>query len=199
VGFKILPTSRSTRATLRASTACRRGGSPALDEETIREFLAAEYPRLVGAVALVCGSRAVAEDAVEEALARAWERSERGERIESLRAWVAKVALNIVRSGFRRLLVERRVRARLVETDRVPTVTRAEMAIDLVRALKGLPRRQREATILRYYLDMDVREIADALGVKEGTAKTTLHRARNALAVALGESHLEEADDVAEP
>jgi RNA polymerase sigma-70 factor (ECF subfamily) len=175
------------------------GGSPELDEETIREFLAAEYPRLVGAVALVCGSRAVAEDAVEEALARAWERSERGERIENLPAWVAKVALNDVRSGFRRLLVERRVRARLVEADPTPRVAQTDEAIDLSRALERLPQRQREATVLRYYLDMDVRQVAAALGIKEGTAKTTLHRARSALATALGESVVDEVTDRAGP
>lgn len=157
-----------------------------LDEQTIRDFLAADYPRLVAAVALTCGSRAVAEDAVEEALARAWERSERGERIQSLSAWVMKVALNLVRSGFRRMRVERRIRSQLPTRDPRPTVAGAESAMDVARALAKLPRRQREATVLRYYLDLDVREIASVLGVKEGTAKTTLHRARQALTAALG-------------
>ena len=136
---------------------------------------------------------------MEEALARAWERSERGERIDSLRAWVAKVALNEVRSGFRRFMVERRVRARLVDPDRTPSVLARDAAIDLGRALERLPRRQREATILRYFLDMDVREVAETLRIKEGTAKTTLHRARNALAAALGEEELEEANEHAGP
>ncbi|TMK96344.1 MAG: SigE family RNA polymerase sigma factor, partial [Actinobacteria bacterium] len=67
-----------------------------MDEQTIRGFLATDYPRLVAAVSLACGSRAAAEDAVQEALARAWER---GEHIEALRAWVMKVAINLVRSG----------------------------------------------------------------------------------------------------
>ncbi len=61
----------------------------------------------------------------------------------------------------------------------------------------ALPRGQREATVLRYYLDLDVAEVAMALRVGEGTAKTTLHRARRALATALGEETLEEANDVA--
>lgn len=62
-------------------------------------------------------------------------------------------------------------------------------------ALAALPRRQREATVLRYYLGLDVAEVATALGVTEGTAKTTLFRARQALAIALGD-HDEEAQDV---
>ena len=152
---------------------------------------------------MISGSRAVAEDAVQEALARAWERSERGERIESLKAWVTTVAMNLVRSGFRRLMVERRARQRSGPggwpgaADGMPSVPGAEQALDVRRALMSLPRRQREATVLRYYLDLDVAEVARALKINEGTAKTTLHRARRALAAALGDERLEEANDVA--
>jgi RNA polymerase sigma factor (sigma-70 family) len=148
---------------------------------------------------MVCGSRATAEDAVEEALARAWERSGRGERIESLRAWVFKVATNLVKSGFRRLAAERRAKALLEggggrhRADGLSSTDRSDQLVDLRRALAKLPARQREATVLRYYLDMDVREIAQALGVNEGTAKTTLFRARQALAQELGEPDQEEA------
>jgi RNA polymerase sigma-70 factor, ECF subfamily len=157
---------------------------------------------VVAGIALISGSRAAAEDAVQEALARAWERSERGERIESLKAWVTTVAMNQVRSGFRRLRAERRARQRSGPGGRddvggLPTVPGVEQAVDVRRALMALPRRQREATVLRYYMDLDVAEIARALRVNEGTAKTTLHRARRALAAALGEGTLEEANDVA--
>ena len=46
---------------------------------------------------------------------------------------------------------------------------------------------QRTAVLLHYYLDSPVADIADALGVTEGTVKTQLHRGRQALAAALGE------------
>jgi RNA polymerase sigma-70 factor (ECF subfamily) len=200
---------RSTHDSLGASyrrrTSRSRAGdrSADLDEHTIRGFLATDYPKVVGAVALISGSRAAAEDAVQEALARAWERSERGERIESLKAWVMTVALNQVRSGFRRLRSERRARLRAGPgawtemAGGLPSVPGAERSVDVRRALSSLPRRQREATVLRYYLDLDVAEIARVLRINEGTAKTTLHRARRALAEALGEEDLEEANDVA--
>lgn len=169
-------------------------GSP-LDEHAIREFLATDYPRVVAGVALACGSYAAAEDAVQEAVARAWERSERGERIESPKAWVTTMAMNLARSNFRRAMAERRARGRL--TDRSASTARLDggARVDLERALAALPRRQREATVLRYYLDLDVREVAAALRVNEGSAKTTLHRARRALARALGDSENEEASD----
>ena len=164
-----------------------------VDEIALREFLHTAYPRLVAAVALVCGSRPTAEDAVQEALLRAWERSEKGEEIESLNAWVATVAMNLARSGLRRVRSERRARARL------HGLAASEPAgldrIDVERALSTLPRRQREAVVLRYYLRMDTREVAGALGINEGTVKSTLFRARTALASALGVREDEEAND----
>jgi len=170
-------------------------GGP-LDEATIREFLGNDYPRLVAGVAMVAGSRPAAEDAVQEALARAWERSERGERIDSLPAWVTGVAMNLSRSRFRRMRAEARARERIAATV-VPAdeVGAAGVRVDVRSSLAELPRRQREVTVLRYYLGMDVAEIAATLGVAEGTVKVSLHRARRALAEALGERELEEAND----
>lgn len=165
-----------------------------VDEIAIREFLHTAYPRLVAAVALVSGSRPGAEDAVQEALLRAWERSERGESIESLNAWVATVALNLARSALRRVVAERRARSRLARTI-LPGESPSSDRVDVERALGGLPRRQREAVVCRYYLGMDTKEIATVLKVHEGTVKSTLFRARAALARELGETDVEEAND----
>ncbi|MEX0985101.1 MAG: sigma-70 family RNA polymerase sigma factor [Actinomycetota bacterium] len=162
------------------------------DDTALREFLAADYPRIVTAVGLVAGSRAGAEDAVAEALARAWERSDRGEVIASVPAWVTRVALNLATSRWRRLRVEKNARDRLAPA---AIVSGPEDGIDIERALATLPRREREVTVLRYYLDLDVAGIAATLGISEGTVKTLLFRARKHLAAALGEHDLEEATD----
>ena len=84
-----------------------------MDEADVRLFLRDGYARLVGAVALVTGDLTSAEDAVQEAIVRAWERSDRGEQIVALDRWVAAVAMNLSRSGLRRLRVERLARPRL--------------------------------------------------------------------------------------
>jgi RNA polymerase sigma factor (sigma-70 family) len=154
-----------------------------VDEPAIHEFLHTEYPRLVAAVALVSGSRASAEDAVQDALVKAWERSEKGGEIDSLRAWVATVALNHSRSGVRRLLVERRARRPVAPEDAFEATDRS---LDVARALERLPRRQREAVVLRYYLRFDTKEVAEAMGVHDGTVKSNLARARATLAELLG-------------
>jgi RNA polymerase sigma factor (sigma-70 family) len=175
-----------------------REGRELLDEVTIREFLATTYPRLVAGVALITGSRAAAEDAVQEALARAWERSERGEQIESLPAWVMRVAMNLSKSKLRRMRVEAKHRnAPTASEGSVDPVEGSVSRIDVGRALADLPRRQRETTVLRYYVGLSVTEIARTLELHEGTVKTSLFRARKALAAALGEPAEEENDHVA--
>lgn len=180
-----------------ASIGCGRRELELIDEIAIREFLYVDYPRLVAGVALVAGSRPAAEDAVQEALVRAWERSERGEEIESLTAWVTVVSLNLARSRLRRVVAERRAKERMGSRAGTAVMGPLEAGerIDVLRALASLPRRQREATVLRYYLGLNVAEIASALGIHEGTAKTTLLRARQALAAALGERDMEEATE----
>ena len=180
-----------------ASIGCVERELELIDEIAIREFLHGDYPRLVAGVAMVAGSRPAAEDAVQEALARAWERSERGEEIESLTAWVTAVSLNLARSRLRRVVAERRAREHLASGAGTAALGPSDAGerIDVLRALAALPRRQREATVLRYYLGLNVAEVATALGIHEGTAKTTLFRARQALAAALGERDMEEATE----
>jgi len=154
-----------------------------VDEVELRSFLRERYPRLVGAVALVTGDLASAEDAVQEAVVRAWERSERGAQIASLDRWVAAVAFNLSRTRLRRLRVERLARPRLAG----PTVQEAPTGdrVDVALALAALPRRQREVAVLYYFLDLGTAEIADDMHTTEGTVKSQLFKARAHLADAL--------------
>ncbi len=161
-----------------------------LDDTTIRQFLREDYPRLVNAVALLTGDMSSAEDAVQEALVRAWIRSDRGEEIASLPAWIAVAAMNLARSRWRRILVERRVRTGGVAADEGSDAER----IDVRNALTALPRRQREVAVMRYFLQMSTHEVADALRVTEGTVKNSLSKARSALAVRLRIDEEEEHD-----
>ena len=67
--------------------------------------------------------------------------------------------------------------AHLVESDQVVRIIEAE--------IQRLPRRQREAFIMRYWQDMDVAETAAAMGCSEGSVKTHCSRATHTLANAL--------------
>ena len=159
----------------------------------IRDFLATTYPRLVAAVALITGNLAAAEDVVQEALARAWERSDRGEQIDSLPVWVTKVAVNLSKSRLRRRL-ESRAHDQLGAQRPSNLGNITEYDLDLDRALSELPRRQREVVVLHYYLGFDVKDMARSLGVSQGAVKTSLFRARQSIAAALGQDDSEEAD-----
>lgn len=157
---------------------------PLLDDATIRELLRSDYPRLVNAVALVSGSFAAAEDAVQEAIVRAWTSRE---SIESPAAWVAVAAMNLSRSAWRRSFAERRARERLGDAA-VGNPGTSDDRVDVARALAGLPRRQREVAVLRYFLQLSTDETATALGVGAGTVKNSLAKARVSLATALRET-----------
>jgi len=169
-------------------------------DERIRAFVADEYRQVVATVTLVCGSTATAEDAVQEALARAWEQTARGNEIDRLGAWVTTVALNLARSQMRRWRSERRARTKLgALRPEIHDVTGATGDAYAVRqALLDLPRRQREVTALRYYLGLDVRAIAEHLGIAEGTVKAMLFRARQSLAAALGDDDPDQEPDRAD-
>ena len=157
-----------------------------LTEGAIRAFVVEDYPRIVTGLSVMCGSRPAAEDAVQGALAKAWERSERGERIDELAAWVTVVARNSLRTWFRRARAERRARGALGrEGDPSQGTGVSDNRVDVVRALARLTKIQRETTVLHYYLGMTVAETGRALGVSEGTVKSTLHRARQILGPAL--------------
>ena len=114
--------------------------------------------------------------------------------MESLPGWVAAVALNLTRSGWRRAMAERRARGRLPE--RSGSVDPTEEHMDVARALEGLPRRQREVAVLRYLLEMSTAEVAAALRITEGTVKSSLARARAHLVEALAVHDTEVTNDV---
>jgi RNA polymerase sigma-70 factor (ECF subfamily) len=100
----------------------------------------------------------------------------------------------------RRWRSERRARTKLgALRPEIHDVTGASGDAYAVRqALLDLPRRQREVTALRYYLGLDVRAIAEHLGIAEGTVKAMLFRARQSLAVALGDDDPDQEPDRAD-
>jgi RNA polymerase sigma-70 factor (ECF subfamily) len=150
------------------------------------EFCRREYPRLVGSIGLIVGNIDVAADAVSEALARAWNRHQRGEDPEVLGAWIRVVALNIARSQHRHRLVEERHLPRLLPTVRANTDHEGwGLSVDVKNALANLPRRQREVAVLHFILDLSVDRIAEDLGLAPSTVKTSLQRARARLNAAL--------------
>lgn len=145
------------------------------------EFYAASFRRLVGQVYAMTGSLAEAEDAVQEACARAWQRWNKVREYNSPEAWVRTVAYRITVSSGRkarsRLLAHRRD-----DTDRgeVPGLNPDHLA--LMSALRQISAEQRRAIVLHYLVGLSVDEICDETSAPPGTVKARLARGRKALA-----------------
>jgi RNA polymerase sigma-70 factor (ECF subfamily) len=130
----------------------------------------------------LCGDRELAQDATQEAFARAlsrWRRL-RGERWAA--GWVMTTALNVARRSLRR-------GAPPPEPEPTPTVSHpdVEMLLDLRVAVRALPRRQQTAVVLYYLAGLPVAEVAGTMGCREGTVRAHLAKARTSLARDLGD------------
>ena len=141
-------------------------------------FFRQEYPTLVKALRLFLPSPQAAEDVAQEAMARAYRDWHQVRKFDAPRAWLYRVAFNLAKSSLRRRAIEVRF-ARIERTRRIDESVQMEritLRQDLRKALKELPRRQRQALILRYYLEMTIDETSVAMDCPAGTVKTLSHR-----------------------
>jgi RNA polymerase sigma-70 factor (ECF subfamily) len=154
------------------------------------EFYAVYSRRLLPALIAATGDPQEAQDCLQEAFTRAAARWKRVAACDSPEAWVRRVALNLAVDGHRR----RRTRWRLDQASRPPSPARppGETSLDVVRAVRQLPRQQREVIVLHYLLDMSVEEVARELSRPANTVKTQLVRARSRLLELLRLDHEEE-------
>jgi RNA polymerase sigma factor (sigma-70 family) len=67
-------------------------------------------------------------------------------------------------------------------------VLSGERRREVMQALRGLPDRQREVLVLRFYLDLPDTDIARDLGISPGTVRSTAYRALTALGRSLGDT-----------
>lgn len=155
----------------------------AATRERVAAFLDTDYVRVVGAVALATGDREHAEDAVQDALVKTLAGDTEP---QNLAGWITVVAINYVRQGWRREGAQARAYVRSVDFSANDTEeTQTVDAIAVHDAVTELPERQRLVVVLHYYEGLQVSEIAETLGVAEGTVKTQLHRGREHLSSVL--------------
>ncbi|WFB08697.1 SigE family RNA polymerase sigma factor [Streptomyces sp. LX-29] len=143
------------------------------------QFYAATAKRLVAAVYAATGDLSEAEDAVQEAYARAWQRWDRLTRDGDPTPWVRTVALRLAVSSWRR--ARNRMRAHLRHGPPADVPGLAPDRVALVDALRGLKPDQRTVVVLHHLLDLPIEQVARETGVSEGAVRTRLSRARKAL------------------
>ncbi len=150
---------------------------------TFELFYKSEFLSVLNAVRAFSGDTDLALDATQEAFSRAFARWRRLQERPWARGWVITTAMNVCRRSGR--LGQRRGkhgRANNPATQE-PGVER----LDLLAALRTLPPRQKQATVLFYVADLPLEGVADLMGLSEGAVKAHLSKARQALRLRLEE------------
>lgn len=158
-------------------------------DDDFEAFYQASYHRLVGQVTVLTGSLEDAEDAVQEAFARASTRWARLRDYDAPEAWVRRVALNLATSGLRRARRQLAALARLGAPAAEPARSTDRLAIEA--GLRRLPLHYRQVLVLHYGADLSVEHVAQQLRLPTGTVKSRLARARAVLGAYLDEGQEE--------
>jgi RNA polymerase sigma-70 factor (sigma-E family) len=147
------------------------------------------YQQLLRLAVLFLGDVPGAEDVVQEAYIRV-HGALRRRRIEDPVAYLRQTVVNLSRSDLRRRLIARK-HAQRAMPDAASAEDNAHSALarhEVIRALRSIPARQREAVVLRYWADLPESEVARLMGVSVGTVKGYTSRALARLGQLLGES-----------
>jgi RNA polymerase sigma-70 factor (ECF subfamily) len=157
------------------------------DDAAFDALFAELYPILVRSLTLAGGDAAA--DAVQDAFVQASLHWSRVSQLDNPSGWVWRVAVNRLANQRRGLRRRRAALERLEPPDDAGRAELDELDLDLAAAVRALPERQRTVTCLYYLADLPVGEVAEILGVSDGTVKSTLHDARAALKHKLGATH----------
>jgi RNA polymerase sigma-70 factor (ECF subfamily) len=158
------------------------------DREALAPLMERHYPRLYRLALSYVRNPDDALDVVQETFVKAFQKADRWDGSTQAGPWLSRVAVNQSIDRWRRNRRRQATFTPLAEGDHDESlaaggpdpdrrVLRREMRDRLSAALEGLPDRQRAVVVLRHYQEMSLDEIAQALGMRLGTVKSTLHRA----------------------
>jgi len=157
---------------------------PEGDREVFQQWVQPHLEHAAGYAYSLVGNHADAEDAVQEALWKAYRGLHSYDRARPFKGWWFAIVRNCCLDA----LQQRRARPRTVPVEQAHQVAArtAEAAEPLREALTKLTPLLREILQLRYFGGCSYRDLAEALGVPAGTVMSRLHAARQALAAAFG-------------
>ncbi|GGX74462.1 RNA polymerase sigma factor [Streptomyces minutiscleroticus] len=154
----------------------------------LTETYRAHYRSLLGLAALLLDDTASCEDVVQEAFIRVHSARKRVRDPEKTLAYLRQTVVNLSRSALRRRILG----LKLLSKPMPDMASAEEGAYDqlerdaLIKAMRGLQRRQREVLVLRYFADMTEAQVAETLGLSLGSVKAYGSRGIAALRVAMG-------------
>ncbi|HEY3481535.1 MAG TPA: SigE family RNA polymerase sigma factor [Streptomyces sp.] len=150
---------------------------PADRDEAFVRFASGRRPQLYRTAFLLCGNRHAAEDLLQQTFERVYVAWHRVQQADEPDAYIRRIMLNEHTRRFRR-----RSREALVTDVPEPREAAAsggdwaETRATLLAALAGLPQRQRQAVVLRYWEDLSETQTAQAMGCSVGTVKSQASR-----------------------
>jgi RNA polymerase sigma-70 factor (ECF subfamily) len=164
------------------------GGAAADRREAFGRLAAAEMSASYQLATRILGNRGDAEEAVDEAILRAWGSFDKLRDRSAFRPWLTRIVVNVCRNDLR----HRRVLQidPIGEDDRpaADSFAGGELRDGVAHALDCLGPEQRVVVVLRYWNDLAVDEIARLLGVPSGTVKWRLFAANRRMKAELSRS-----------
>jgi RNA polymerase sigma-70 factor (ECF subfamily) len=153
------------------------------DADSFDEFYRSTRQRVLTYLYAACGDLAEAQEAAQEAYARAWQRWSRLRGYDDPEAWIRIVGWRVLANRWRKVRAGARAYRRYGPPPDQPGPS--EDTVVLVAALRRLPVDQRVALVLHHIVELPLAQIAAETGVPVGTVKARLSRGRQALAALL--------------
>lgn len=151
-------------------------------EASYNQWVREHYRFLLRSAWALTGSRAIAEDVVQDCFASAWKHRAQLRQPELARAWLFQI---MRRAAFRQLVPA----SQSIDNEELPEQASPDIGLDdkldVVNALARLAPIHREVLVLFYFDDMPTAHMAEALEIAPGTVLSRLARARDALKIAM--------------
>ncbi len=162
------------------------------DHDAFRYLVERHQNVVFGTAYNMTGNRALAEELAQDAFLSAWKGIRGFRRGSPFKPWLMRILVNTVMAHRRKRSVETTpIEESAWADDAEHPAALAESRLErqtVQRAIRGLSPEHRQVVVLRYFADMTVPEVARASGVNEGTVKSRLHRAHQALRQRLGDA-----------
>ncbi len=159
---------------------------------TFDEFFSEQRGPLFAQAYALTGDVDEAQDLVQEVMLRTWRRWTRVSQMDRPSSWARRVLRNLAVGRWRK----QRVRRSVSETD-TPTPGPDVGHLDVARALRRLPDKQRDAVVLHDVVGLSVAEVAVEMNEPEGSIRGWLSRGRRTLATALNVSNTHSSEGTA--
>jgi RNA polymerase sigma-70 factor (ECF subfamily) len=161
------------------------------DQRAFRALYDANVDRIYRLVFRMAGDQELARDFTQESFVRAWERLDQFRGDAAFSTWLHSIAVSVALNGLRKVDRHRKRERSLEDAAQLTSRTRMvepDVRERIERAVEDLPEKYRSVFLMHDLEGYKHQEIAEALGMAEGTSKAILFRARAKLREALGDA-----------